>query len=302
MLKIYLSGILLLLSVILAAQDRYKNQCFNEASIKTETYANKNSYKLLMDIYSPQNDSVANRPLIIFMHGGGFFAGKRNLKRITSFCTRLARYGYVAVSISYRLTRKGKPGGFGCNCPVDAKINAIRTATEDLEDAVSYLVANRQRFGINPQKIILAGSSAGAETVLTTAFRAGNWFPPKATFNYAGVISISGAITDTTTLCQHALPSLLIHGTADRLVPYATAAHHYCDKKSPGYLILYGSYTIAQKLNKQKTPYWLYSLNKNGHEITSLPLLSFFDTIINFCYNYIIKENSRSRETMIIQN
>jgi acetyl esterase/lipase len=235
------------------------------------------------------------------VHGGGFSGGERNSEGIKTFCKQMAGYGYVVASISYRLTRKGEKTAFGCDCPANDKLNTFQAAVEDLQDATFFLVENREQFGIDPQKMILAGSSAGAETVLNTAYQ-----PPycygldSGPVSFAGVISMAGAIPDTMVIYdESAVPSLLFHGTDDNLVPYATAPHHYCDKDAPGYLILHGSFTIAQKLDQLQVPYWLHTTCGAAHEMAGLPMTEYFNEIVEFCYDYIIKKTGEIRKTII---
>nr|WP_321486810.1 alpha/beta hydrolase [uncultured Draconibacterium sp.] len=293
--------LLLFLVSISFAQERYTADLFDEIRVETATYATKDGENLDMDIYLPQNDYEQKRATIIYVHGGGFSGGQRDGENIKTFCTRLANYGYVVASISYRLTRKGKPEGFGCNCPATEKLNTIYAASEDLLDATFFLIENRHQYAINPQQIILSGSSAGAETVLYTAYQ-----PPycygldSGPVSFAGVIGMAGAIPDTTALYdESAIPSLLFHGTDDNLVPYGTAPHHYCDEDTKGYWILHGSYTIAEKLQQLDTPYWLHTTCGAGHEINITPITDYFDEIIEFCKDFAIDKKNEQRETII---
>ena len=302
MLKYYLLfSLLFTISATCSSQERYTEPFFDEVEIETLTYATKEGENLDLDIYLPQADAEMERATLIFVHGGGFAGGQRNQNDIVDFCMRMANHGYVVASLSYRLSRKGKPEGFGCNCPSNDKLNTFYAAVEDIQDATFFLIENRHQFGIDPQKIILAGSSAGAESVLNTAYQ-----PPycygldSGPVSFAGVIGMSGAIPDTTVLYdESAVPSLLFHGSNDRLVPYATAPHHYCKKEDKGYMILSGSYTIAEKLNKLETPYWLHTSCGAGHEINSKPLDDYFDVVIDFCYSYVVKKESQQRHTII---
>ncbi len=302
MVRTYITfGLFFLLSLSLVAQERYQSDWFDEIRVETYTYTTKDGENLDLDIYLPQADAETERATLIYVHGGGFSGGARDLEDIKEFCNRMANYGYVVASISYRLTRKGEPTGFGCNCPATDKINTFNAAVEDVQDATFFLIENRHQFGIDPQKIILAGSSAGAETVLNTAYQ-----PPycygldSGPVSYAGVISMAGAIPDTTVIYdESAVPSLLFHGTDDDLVPYGTAPHHYCEKGSPGYLVLNGSYPIAEKLEKLNVPYWLHTTCGAGHEIASTPIKEYRDVIVEFCFNYVIKNEGDDRRTII---
>ena len=213
----------------------------------------------------------------------------------------MAGYGYVVASISYRLTRKDKPDAFGCNCPATEKLNTFIWAIQDVQDATFFLIQNREQFGIDPKKIILSGSSAGAEAVLNAAY-----LPPmcydldSGPLSYAGVISMAGAIPDTVVIYnESAVPSLLFHGTDDNLVPYATAPHHYCKPGDPGYIILHGTYTIAEKLQQLNVPFWLHTACGGAHEISDKPMTDYFDVITEFCYKFVIKKEKESKRTVV---
>ncbi|WP_303919687.1 alpha/beta hydrolase [Draconibacterium sediminis] len=299
--KLNLVILLYFLAGVCLAQERYTANVFDEIRVETATYATKDGENLDMDIYLPQNDYEQERATIIYVHGGGFSGGQRDGENIKTFCTQLANYGYVVASISYRLTRKGKPEGFGCDCPATEKLNTIHAASEDLLDATYFLIENRHQYAINPQQIILSGSSAGAETVLYTAYQ-----PPycygldSGPVSFAGVIGMAGAIPDTTALYdESAIPSLLFHGTDDNLVPYGTAPHHYCDGGTKGYWILHGSYTIAEKMRQLEAPYWLHTSCGAGHEINITPTTDYFDEIIEFCKDFAIDKKDEQRDTII---
>jgi len=299
--RIILAVFLLYPSFELIAQERYTTASFDEINMETYTYAKKDGVDLQLDIYLPSNDPETERATIIYIHGGGFSGGVRDSEEIKEFCNRLAGYGYVVASISYRLTRKDKESAFGCDCPAADKTNTFIYAIQDVQDASFFLIENREQFGIDPQKIILSGSSAGAETALNAAY-----LPPmcygldSGPVSYAGVISLAGAIPDTVVIYdESAVPSLLFHGTDDLLVPYSTAPHHYCKPTDPGYMILNGSATIAKKLDQLNVPYWLHTTCGAGHEMSSKPMTEYFDVITDFCYHFVIKGEKESIKTII---
>ena len=299
--RVFFSAFLLILTSAAFSQVRYLEQSFDEILTETYTYSTKEGENLDLDIYMPEYDSELKRPTLIYVHGGGFSNGTRDQSGVPEFCNNLAGYGYVVVSISYRLTRKDKPGGFGCDCLTSDKLNTFYAAVEDLQDATFFMIENREQFAIDPQKIIIAGSSAGAETVLNTAYQPQYCYGlDSGPVSYAGVISMAGAIPDTTVIYdESAIPSLLFHGTDDNLVPYGTAPHHYCDKEKPGYLILHGSQTIANKLEQLDVACWLHTTCGGGHEIANKPMTKYFDEIVDFCYNFIVLNKGETRYTVI---
>ncbi|HAH22582.1 MAG TPA: carboxylesterase, partial [Prolixibacteraceae bacterium] len=198
-----------LFSLNLLAQERYKEEITDEVKVETYTYSVRDNQSLDLDAYFPASDNQAKRPLIFYVHGGGFTEGTRNDQGIQDYCKKLARHGYVVASISYRLSRKGTETGFGCDCPAVDKLNTINRAVEDLQDATFFMIKNRDKMGIDPQQIILSGSSAGAETVLNAAYRAPCCYGlDSGPVSYAGVISMAGAVPDTSRIYKEsAIPS-----------------------------------------------------------------------------------------------
>jgi acetyl esterase/lipase len=126
------------------AQERFIEDLFEVERPKTEIYSVKDGEELKLDIYSPANDTMQARPLIIFMHGGGFSGGTRTNETEVKFAEAAARKGYVAVQISYRLTRKGQ--SFGCDYEAEGKMQTFRLAAEDFMDAVHFMLKNASEY------------------------------------------------------------------------------------------------------------------------------------------------------------
>lgn len=254
------------------AQENYLDSIYKVENVKTVTYAEKDGEKLIIDIYQPLN-SEEKRPLIIFMHGGGFAGGSPKNPQEVKFAKIAAAKGYTVGLISYRLKRKET--GFGCDFEASGKIETFQLAAEDFMDAVIFMNNNAEKFNINPDNIIVGGSSAGAEAVLNAVYNPDLMFDNSGKYSdikFSAVISLAGAIVDARYLTkEHAIPGIFFHGTDDNLVPYATAAHHYCENDQPGYLILDGSKTIAEKLDELNASYLLYTFKGARHEISGMP-------------------------------
>jgi acetyl esterase/lipase len=172
--------------------------------------------ELRLDVYRPNGDTVTERPLIVFVHGGSFRAGTRTSAEIVDEATTFARMGYVTASISYRLSQNGCTAAV----PTSECVLAIIHARDDAQDAVSFLRANAATYGIDADRIAIAGTSAGAITALNVAFS--NDVDPSSVVR-AGV-SLSGAALLTQPNAGDA-PVFLMHGTADFVVPYQWAVN-----------------------------------------------------------------------------
>lgn len=293
--------LLSLCSVILNAGERYREQLFDSIDVHSYTYIIKDGVNLDLDVYMPFEDHEDNRAVLLYVHGGGFSSGARDGADIVRFCKQMAAYGYVTASMSYRLTRKGESTGFGCDCPADEKLKTFQAAVEDIQDATFFLIRNREMLGIDPHRVILAGSSAGAEAALIAAYMPPNCYDlPSGPVSYAGVISMAGAIPYLENVYEDsAIPTLFFHGTCDNLVPFGSAPHHYCNSSQPGFLPLHGAFPISRKLEELKVPFWLHTTCGGGHELASNPIRDYFNEIIGFCFDYLIQGTDENRHTII---
>ena len=164
--------------------------------------------RLLLDLYQPEGDLLARRPAIVWVHGGGFSAGSRagEADNATSFAKR----GYVTVSISYRL----RVGNIG---------DAINDAQHDAQAAVRWLRRHADELGVDPDRIAIGGTSAGAITALLV----GNHAEDPGTSGNPGFRSDVQAAVSISGFGGHYspgdAPAILFHGTADNVLPYALA-------------------------------------------------------------------------------
>jgi len=104
-------------------------------------------HPLLLDMYLPRNPASRSMPAVLWIHGGGWRIGGKSNSRVAA---ELAARGFVGASAEYRLSGEA---------PFPAAI-------EDAKCAVRYLRANAQKYGIDPNRIGVAGSSAGAHLAL----------------------------------------------------------------------------------------------------------------------------------------
>ena len=281
----------------LFSKGRYKRPLFSKVQRDTYVYSEKNGVKLELDVYRPQGDALKNRVALLYVHGGSFSGGRRDEPHQVQFAEKLARMGFVVTCMSYRLTMKGQ--SFSCEQPAANKIKTFQFAVQDIHEATNYLLDHHEKLGINPEKLVLAGSSAGAEAAVHAVYWQHNDLPPDSPrlpgrFRYAGLISLAGAIVDTSLITpKRAVPTLLFHGTCDPLIPYATASHHFCQETDPGYLPLFGGYLIAERLRHIGMPFYLATACFGQHEWNGLPLSDYTDDIISFLNEDVINEKFR---------
>ena len=279
-LKVFFLLILLFNSHFIISQTRYVDAVFDTVSSKTYTFAIKKLDSLKLDLYQPINDDLKKRPLFIIIHGGGFKTGARNDKSLISLANGIAKKGFVVASVDYRLLDKKTI--FNCSLPFNEALKIYTNAEEDVLDAISYIL--RGNFKIDPKKIILFGTSAGAETLLNIAYNKqllGKRSKRYKNISIAGIISISGAILNSTLINKsNAVPGIFYHGTEDKVIPYYQGAHRSCSPLDKGYFVMDGSKKIVEKLESLHKSFMFYGYKNKGHNILNLPSEDFKEAFI----------------------
>ncbi len=252
---------------------------------QTYTYTSKDSQPLKLDIYSTYTGE--KKPCLIFVFGGGFKEGTRDAEIYKDYFKHFSSKGFTVVSIDYRLGMEGEkaPSMFNYK-PMES---SIELAVEDLYTATSFLLKNAYELNIDSSRIIISGSSAGAITVLQADYEKRNNFESARIlptgFQYAGVIAFSGSIfshegAPTYTIAP--APTLLFHGSADKLVPYNNTRFFHIG--------MFGSNTLAKEFRKNEYPYLFYSMEGNGHEVAEYPMTDFLPEIEQFITDYIFNK------------
>jgi predicted esterase len=207
-----------------AAPLRYRDLVFGAATVTSNVVygsAVNNSGQtvtLRLDVYEPTGDLVTERPAIVWVHGGSFSSGDKTSPELVDEATTFARKGYLNVSINYRL----EPGGCSAGAPTETCVTAILEAAEDAQNAVRFVRTNAVTYGVDPDRIAIGGTSAGAITALNVGFRSSE----TPTAAVAAAVSLSGARIFGNVVAGDA-PSLLFHGTSDVVVPYQWAVDTY---------------------------------------------------------------------------
>lgn len=183
---------------------------------------NGNPVSLKLDLYQPLGDTVARRPAIVWVHGGGFSHGDKASG--ASFATYFAQRGYVVVSINYRLL--APPGCGGELDPLPECVAAAYEAQHDAQAAVRWLRAKAATYRIDPYRIAMGGGSAGAITSLLAAWRSddpGTSGNPGPSSRIGAAVSVSGGTPSNVYINAGDSPAIFFHGTADPVVSYQWA-------------------------------------------------------------------------------
>lgn len=181
---------------------------------------------LRADVYEPRGDPAVDRRVVVLVHGGGFAKGTRSDLRGEAI--EMARRGYVAVAVDYRLRPDPTmtwcdfvPGGPDC----DPRLaDAIGDAAADVGAAVDAVRAAHEDMRVDPVEVAVMGWSAGAITALYLAHGTvpGGHGKAAPTPRIQAAVSFMGAMAPDD-VASGAAPVLMVHGTDDTVVPYAAA-------------------------------------------------------------------------------
>jgi len=180
---------------------------FNPLSGQQET--------LLLDRYEPAGDSAPARPAIVIVHGGGFLAGSKSDPPNVETARQFASRGYLAVSIDYRLAQSNAQKN--ANFPL-----VYGNAAEDYRNAVQFVRQNAAAWGVDTSRIVGLGGSAGAATCLEGSYLEENPTPAISSDTQV-VIDLWGHLPSLTSMMAGDAPLMIVHGTADPVVPFQNA-------------------------------------------------------------------------------
>lgn len=122
----------------------------------THVYKTVNGHAIKADVYAPAAEDSAPRPVLVWIHGGALINGHR--EGITEHVKQwaLAEAGWTLVSIDYRLAPEAQ----------------LPDIVGDIEDAFRWIRRDGPRlFHADPNRIAVAGGSAGGYLTLVTGYR-----------------------------------------------------------------------------------------------------------------------------------
>ena len=105
------------------------------------------------DIWLPPESIAPSGVALLYIHGGGFYTTAKDFGT-RAFFRHLVSQGHVAMDINYRL---------------GAEANIFDMVSDTLH-AVAWLKDNAVLFGARPDRVVLAGGSAGAQLALLAAY------------------------------------------------------------------------------------------------------------------------------------
>lgn len=207
-------------------------------------YGRAGGTSLRMDVRTPAGHGPF--PALVLVHGGGWVRGDRTWNMAPLF-DPLTRAGFVTCSISYRLA---------------ADFFQFGAAIDDVQTAIHYVRQHAAEYNVDPRRIAVLGESAGGHLAAMAALRepgsvqavVGLYTPTdlealarsspavpaqiRQTLESSGFAALLAAHLRSLSPIEHvradAPAFLLIHGTADGIVPYDQATRMAERMKSAG--------------------------------------------------------------------
>lgn len=270
MLSIFLSAEALNVTIV-SDSVRYINHIFKKVDVQKDiifgevTNSEGKTEKLLLDVYTPNGDIQSARPVIMWIHGGGFRPGNdKSQSYIVKMANEFAERGYVCASINYRVR----------NNPMDDKTGTMADALEDAMSGLNWIRNNYKKLKIDKTKIIIGGGSAGGMLAVTLCYKdnadSGKWDKN----GIIGLIDLWGTPDESWTVSKvdkNDPPTIIVHGTADSLVPYINSER------------------LIKQLEINQVKHDLITIEGAGHTPTSY-MDEFVKKIAKFLYGLIMEK------------
>ena len=203
--------------------DNFFTAKYSGSTVTTVQYGASTKYNNV-DVYLPKGDNVTERPVLMFLHGGGFqSSGTKTESYVVSFCQLFATYGFVCFAPNYNE---------GAGHTAAQNLAALKDADSCLNWIRNPTTGATYKY--NPEFLYFGGGSSGAHLSCNFAFADGNSWYNGFTTNLKNVIcfadcwgsspvmSSSGAgdrLYNFSSLNANSLPAYMVQGSADQTVP-----------------------------------------------------------------------------------
>ena len=180
----------------------------SEATPEVHVYREIAGKRLELELIRPPQQSGAPHPALVLFHGGGWRMGAR--EQLLPQCRWLAARGVAGITASYRLATEGS----GCS-PADC--------TDDAVHALRWVRSNAFALGLDAERIAAGGGSAGGQMAVAAATQvrvaALVLFNPALAPDGTPRLLFLGDRCPAWAIGPGHPPALVLHGTADTIVP-----------------------------------------------------------------------------------
>lgn len=198
-------------------------------------YCNDKNPGRALDIYVPKN-AQKNIPLLVFIHGGGWRQGHRGGKLVQTYGNEAIRRGIAVADIGYELNTA----------------HPYPDENNDVACALTWLSNNASTYGIDVEKMVYFGDSAGGQlaafAALTIPYKGYDYEAP------IGVIDLYG-VSDFTKILEGKKPdknAQLYLGSNYNTHAVDASPTNYVTKNAPTFLIIHGNKDTVVPISQSK--------------------------------------------------
>jgi len=272
---------------------------------------------LKLDVYQPAGDTEPLRALIIWAHGGSFVGGAK--ADMSMLCRDFTKMGYVTATMDYRLFMTGLIPGTG-NVDSNSAGAAVMRAVHDARAAVRYFRKNARVGGntykIDTNNIYFGGASAGGFIALHLAYMDQlSEFPSyidttgttvgwktgqkglhggieglSGNQGYSSkvnaIISLSGAVADTSWIHSGDTPVISTHSIDDGTVPYGRQLIYLQPPSTYPIQIVNGDVIVAARANEVGVVNCFKSYQGN-HHVPETNTTAVYDTTLGLVRDFL---------------
>jgi acetyl esterase/lipase len=246
----------------------------NSITYKDVVYKNTNNVPLKLDIYEPINQIYKSSPVLLYVHGGSFAYGDKNIPdTLSPILDTFREQGYTILSTSYELMK-------------DKEI--FNKQICDIKDTIRWIYKNKSTYNFNTDEVGIIGISSGAHLSLMASYSGENEFvddkdlgnyPSKIKYliDFAGPTNLS--LLNTSNL-NYDLSKIFssISNKEDVIKKYNPI--NYINKSIPNTLIIHSNFDPTVPYESSKELYdtgvkvhagvKLITLNSSAHDLSSI--------------------------------
>ena len=182
---------------------------------------------LQLDVLQPAGDTATSRAAVVWVHGGFFKRGSKDVEWYQDAREQYVKAGYVVFSINYRLNESLPEGLLPTiqTLRLEEYIQEAKDAAHDAQAAVRWVRAHAAQYRVDPSKIAISGHSAGGIVSQMVAWNSedpGTSGTPGVSSRVAAAVASAGGSLPVvlTQVSTGEPPVFLSHGVIDDVVPY----------------------------------------------------------------------------------
>lgn len=237
-------------------------------------YKDTNGKSLKLDMYGPMKDLSKGSPVIIYIHGGGWAYGTKDIpEEVKSALQPFREEGYTIISVEYELMGKEE---------------IFEKQVSDIKDAIRWVYKNKDVYDFDIKNIGIVGASSGAHLGMMAAYSEDDEFigsyelkdyPSKVKY----IIDLFGP-TDLSTLqeseAEFGVEEIILNSSRDKEeIINEFSPINYVDGRETNTLIIHSKvdnlvpYENAEKLynklKENKSKVEILTLDETSHDFST---------------------------------